>query len=283
MHVLARLCPGSLRWEASGGRWRFEPYRSISFMRARTRLATGDAAPRGGDASSLLELMEQALADPSADLDRLGRVAAIYERALVREAEQAFAAALIQMQRRLPVLDELGEVTDESGAVKSTYATWEDTLEVIRPILFRHGFALSFKPGVSARGEPVVVGVLRHQAGHKEEAELVLPADLSGGKNPVQAVGSSLSYGQRYVTKLLLNLASRRRGEDDDGRSAGESTGERDAIVAINGLETEAAFPAWKRANRLRLGELAPASFQRVIGCYNTRLARIRAQQAAAA
>ncbi len=57
----------------------------------------------------------------------------------------------------------------------------------------------------------MVVGVLRHEAGHKEEAELVLPADLSSGKNPVQAVGSSLSYGQRYVAKLLLNLASRRR------------------------------------------------------------------------
>ena len=121
------------------------------------------------------------------------------------------------------------------------------------------------------------------QAGHKEEAELVLPADVSGGKNPVQAVGSSLSYGQRYVTKLLLNLASRRLDEDDDARSAGQGQAERDAIADINALETEAAFPAWKRANRRRLGELAPASFQRVIGCYNTRLARIRAQGAAAA
>ncbi len=151
------------------------------------------------------------------------------------------------MQRRLPVLDELGEVTDESGAVKSTYASWEDTVETIRPILFRHGFALSFRPGLSARGEPVVVGVLRHEAGHKEEAELVLPADVSGGKNPVQAVGSSLSYGQRYVTKLLLNLASRRVEDDDDGQMAGSVQAERDAIVEINALESEEHFPAWKR------------------------------------
>jgi hypothetical protein len=226
--------------------------------------------------------MERSLADPSADLERLDRVAVIYERALSREAEQAFARALIQMQRRLPVLDELGEVTDESGEVTSTYASWEDTVETIRPILFRHGFALSFKPGVSARGEPVVVGVLRHEAGHKEEAELVLPADQSGGKNPVQAVGSSLSYGQRYVTKLLLNLASRKL-DDDDGQMAESVQAERDAIVEINGLEIEDDFPAWKRANRRRLGDLAPASFQRVIGCYNTRLARVRAQGTAAA
>jgi hypothetical protein len=226
--------------------------------------------------------MERSLADPGADLERLDRVAVIYERALSREAEQAFARALIQMQRRLPVLDELGEVTDESGAVKATYASWEDTVETIRPILFRHGFALSFKPGVSPRGEPVVTGVLRHEAGHKEEAELVLPADVSGGKNPVQAVGSSLSYGQRYVTKLLLNLASRKL-DDDDGQMAGPVQAERDAIVEINGLEIEDDFPVWKRTNRRRLGDLAPASFQRVIGCYNTRLARVRAQGTAAA
>ncbi len=253
-------------------------------MTARTRRAASDAARRGGaGSSSLFELMERTLSDPGADLDRLDRVAVIYERALAREAEQAFARALIRMQRRLPVLDELGEVTDEKGEVKSTYSSWEDTVEIIRPILFRHGFALSFRPGLSARGEPVVVGVLRHEAGHKEEAELVLPADVSGGKNPVQAVGSSLSYGQRYVTKLLLNLASRRVEEDDDGQMAGSVQAERDAIVEINALESEEHFPAWKRTNRRRLGELAPASFQRVIGCYNIRLARIRAQGAAAA
>jgi ERF superfamily len=253
-------------------------------MRPHARRSASDAARRGGPAaSSLLELMERSLADPGADLDRLDRVAVIYERALAREAEQAFARALIQIQRRLPVLDELGEVTDESGAVKSTYASWEDTVETIRPILFRWGFALSFKPGLSPRGEPMVVGVLRHEAGHKEEAELVLPADVSGGKNVVQAVGSSLSYGQRYVTKLLLNLASRKLDEDDDGQMGGSGEAERDAIAEINALEDEDAFPAWKRANRRRLGDLAPAAFQRVIGCYNTRLARIRAQRAPAA
>ncbi|HLK25632.1 MAG TPA: ERF family protein [Caulobacteraceae bacterium] len=212
-------------------------------------------------------------------MDRLDRVAALLERTLARQAEQRFAAALIQMQRRLPVLDELAEVTDATGAVAYTYAAWEDTVETIRPILFRHGFALSFKPEVSARGEPVIVGVLRHEAGHKEEAELVLPADVSGGKNPVQAVGSSLSYGQRYVTKLLLNLASRKL-DDDDGARAGESAAERDAIVEINALRCEAEFAAWKRAKRKALGEMAPAAFRRVIGCYNARLSRIRAEGA---
>ena len=148
MLVLARPCPGSL--SVGGQRWSLavlSPAGASVDASAHEESGERCKAHRSPGASSLLELMERTLADPSADLDRLDRVAVIYERALAREAEQAFARALIQMQRRLPVLDELGEVTDESGAVKSTYASWEDTVETIRPILFRHGFALSFRPG----------------------------------------------------------------------------------------------------------------------------------------
>jgi glutamate synthase domain-containing protein 1 len=46
-----------------------------------------------------------------------------------------------------------------------------------------------------------------------------LPADMSGSKNAVQAVGSSISYGKRYTAQALLNLTS--RGSDDDAKGAG--------------------------------------------------------------
>ena len=62
-------------------------------MRARVRREGGDTRGVAAEASSLLELMERWLADPSADLDRLDRVAGSYERALSREAEQNHLAA----------------------------------------------------------------------------------------------------------------------------------------------------------------------------------------------
>src|SRR5690606_9193784 len=55
--------------------------------------------------------------------------------------------------------------------------------------------------------------------GHSEETTIFLPADTSGSKNSVQAVGSSTSYGKRYTASALLNITT--RGEDDDGRAAG--------------------------------------------------------------
>ena len=125
-----------------------------------------------------------------------------------------------------------------------------------------------------------MTGVLRHAAGHKEAAELELPADSGGDKNSVQAVGSTMSYGQRYVARMLLNLTS--RGEDDDGAAAGQSGVALSAIAEINQIETDGGFPDWKRRNRAKLAALTPAEFQQVIGCYSARLRRVRAKAEAA-
>ena len=156
----------------------------------------------------------------------------------------------------------------------ATYATWEDTVDAIRPILARHGFSLSFKPGRSPKGVPTVTGVLRHEAGHKEEAELELPADTTGDKNAVQAVGSTMSYGQRYVAKMLLNLTS--RGEDDDGPAAGQSAADLERHRRDQRPRRQAGLPRLEaRQPGKLLGELSPPEFQRVIGHYSARLRRI--------
>ena len=244
-----------------------------STTRRRTRASVSISNVVAADASALLRLLERSAADPNIPIERLDRLAALYERMVAREAETRFNAALVRLQPKLPVLEERGQITGPDGAVRATYAAWEDTVEVIRPILARHGFSLSFKPGRSPRGVPTVTGVLRHEAGHNEAAEIELPADTSGDKNPVQAVGSTMSYGQRYVAKMLLNLVS--RGEDDDGIAAGQSAVARDAIAEINALTDKSAFLAWKRAKRKALSELPPPEFNSVIGCYSQRLGRI--------
>ena len=248
---------------------------------ATRRRVSASPAPTGvvaADVSALLRIIERAAADPSTDLERLDRLATLYERMVSREAETKFNGALARLQPKLPMLEERGQIAGPDGSVRATYATWEDTVEVIRPILARHGFSLSFKPGRSPKGVPTVTGVLRHEAGHKEAAEIELPADASGDKNPVQAVGSTMSYGQRYVAKMLLNLVS--RGEDDDGQGAGQSGAEFGAIAELNMLADKPAFLAWKRANRKRLGELSATEFQRVIGHYSARLRRVEVDEA---
>ncbi|WP_371924668.1 ERF family protein [Pseudomonas sp. R5(2019)] len=45
-----------------------------------------------------------------------------------------------------------------------------------------------------------------HRDGHREQTAMLLPVDIGKGRNAVQAVGSSTTYGKRYVMCALLNI-----------------------------------------------------------------------------
>lgn len=177
------------------------------------------------EAVGMLPMIERAARDPNVDVDKMERLMSMMERVESRHAEAAFATDLAEMQDELPSIGERG-----NAAGRYTYALWEDINAAIKPVLKRHGFALSFRTdftdGIS------VTGVLSHKGGHKIDTTIKLPADASGNKNAVQAVASSVSYGKRYTAGALLNLTS--HGEDDDAFTAVQDydiTGWRDAIT----------------------------------------------------
>lgn len=177
--------------------------------------------PSVSDSAAIIQVIERAASNPDVDIEKMERLLDMQERILNRNAKAAYVAALADVQQELPAIKERGEIKNNSGKVQSRYALWEDINEKIKPILHKHGFALSFRTGTQD-GQMVVTGVLAHREGHSEETSIYLPADTSGSKNQVQAVGSSTSYGKRYTAQALLNLTS--TGEDDDGQKAGVGT-----------------------------------------------------------
>ena len=198
-----------------------------------TNLATVDieadrtlpAAPVVSDAASIMAVISRAASDPSTDVDKLERLMAMYERITASRAKTAYDSALSEMQPNLPVVDRRGKITiKEKGGEKviqsTPYALFEDINEAVRPILAEHGFAVSFRTGLATDGKITVTGILSHRDGHREETTMTLPHDSTGSKNSVQAVGSSTSYGKRYVLTALLNITT--RGEDDDGKTGGD-------------------------------------------------------------
>jgi len=173
------------------------------------------AAPVQAD-SSILAVISRAATDPTCDIDKLERLMAMHERMQARDAEAEFNAAMAAMQSDIPSIAERGAIV-VNGQKRSDYATFEDINDVIKPIMQTHGFAITFKVENVPAGLSVT-GILMHRAGHRESTTMLLPLDTSGSKNAVQAVGSSTSYGKRYVMSALLNLTT--RGEDDDGHAA---------------------------------------------------------------
>lgn len=207
------------------------------------------------ETATVLSIIERVAMNPDADIEKMERLLVMHERMQSKQAEAAYNAALSEMQPDLPVIAERGAIKNKSGGIQSTYALWEDINEAIKPILARHGFALSFRTDCSAGVK--VVGVLSHRQGHKETTDILLAPDMSGSKNAVQAVASSISYGKRYTAGALLNLTS--RGEDDDG-NLGEDPAQRQdnrqqaaqRPQAYSEEDFKTNFPAW--AEKLKAG-----------------------------
>jgi hypothetical protein len=70
-------------------------------------------------------------------------------------------------------------------------------------------------------GKTTVTCILEGFGHTKEGSTLSGPADTSGGKNSIQAIGSTSTYLQRYT--LLMTCGIVARGTDDDGKTEGMS------------------------------------------------------------
>ncbi|MFI2818677.1 MULTISPECIES: ERF family protein [Halomonadaceae] len=163
------------------------------------------------DSTAIIQVIERAALNPDVDIDKMERLLQMQERVMDRQAMMAYSAAMAAMQTELPSIEERGQTNN------GCYATLEDIVDTVRPILQKHGFAVSFRIQTQERGIQVT-GVLMHKDGHREETSMLLPADMSGNKNAVQAFGSSTSYGKRYVLCALLNITT--RGQDDNGQAS---------------------------------------------------------------
>ena len=150
-----------------------------------------DSTTAQSSSQSLLPMIDKLLERPEFDVEKLERLLDMQERIITRSAMEAFNTGMAMMQDDMPSIAERGQ------AHNTKYATFEDINDVAKPIMRKHGFAVSFKVN-NIQGGIEVTGVLMHKGGHREETTMTLPLDTSGNKNAVQAAGSSVSYGKRF-------------------------------------------------------------------------------------
>lgn len=168
------------------------------------------------ETSAVLAMVEKLAQSPDVDVAKLEKMLDMQERILNRNAMVSFNSAMAEMQSDIPTIEKSGAIV-VNGQERSRYARFEDIMRVVKPVMQRHGFAVSFRTQ-TGEGFVKITGVLMHKDGHREETDMQLPIDNSGSKNTVQAIGSSTAYGKRYVLCALLNIAT--GDEDDDGVSA---------------------------------------------------------------
>lgn len=156
--------------------------------------------------------------NPECDVDKLEKLMALYERDEARKSQIAFNRDFSAMQSDITTVSKGSKVSypnSKGGKTEYSFATLEDIVDMVRPVLQKHGFAVSFKVNTSS-GVNVQCSLM-HKDGHSIETAMQVQADSSGGKNNVQALGSSISYAKRYTLSSLLNIATR---DDDDAQAA---------------------------------------------------------------
>lgn len=236
--------------------------------------AQPERIPQAAPAENMLALLARA-ADPASgiDIDRMREIRALYQEIKADEARVAFAAAFSAMQGELPLVAQGGYDTHK----QIRYSRLEDVLAAARPAMQRHGFGIDFDIQTGKDGI-TVTGTLTHILGHSKSTTQWYPVDTGPGRSAIQALGSSTTYGRRYVTMSLLNIAS---DKDDDGRGGDDKADEPklsekqvdDIRDLLNSVEkTEAAFLKW--AGFKALAEIPAARFEEMMRAIKPRSAR---------
>ena len=144
-----------------------------------------------------------------------GKVLDNYERFLAIQAKQAFDEAMAALKKNMPAIIK-SKLADMNGKYSYHYAELhKDVCSKLDPVLEAHGFGYRWTTHPNEKG--VTLGcILYHIQGHREETLMPpAPHDNSGGKNSIQAIGSTLSYLQRYSLLMALGIAP--RNVDTDG------------------------------------------------------------------
>lgn len=190
------------------------------------------------EASAFVSMIERAARDPSVDMDKLERLLAMKERQETRAAEQAFAEAMAKAQAEMRAV----AADANNPQTRSRYASYMALDRATRPIYTRHGFALSFNTDVGPTPDILIVGCsVMHAAGYTRHYSVPMPADGKGAKGgdvmtKTHATGAAMTYGQRYLLKMIFNIAV---GDDTDGNEpAGTITDKQ--VAAIQSLIVEA-------------------------------------------
>ena len=181
------------------------------------------------------ELLRLAISS-NADLDKLEKLMALQERWEANEARKAYHVAMAAFKASPPKIGKDKAV--KFGNTAYSHATLSNVTETIGAALSRHGLTASWAT-TQDESKITVTCRITHVLGHSESTALSSSPDSSGSKNQIQAIGSAITYLERYTLLALTGLATHE--QDDDGVGATEFiTAEQAKILTAKIKETGA-------------------------------------------
>src|SRR6516225_7040495 len=169
------------------------------------------ASPPTDSSARVLALIERLAADSRADVAKLDRMMALYERLRAKDAELAYSAAKGRILKKLAGI----KIVKNRG-----------------PLLAEEEMDLSYSDEPLESGGILIRGRLKHlPSSHYEDSFMPAPLDTTGVKSNVQAVGSTNSFLRRYVACNIFNIVV--VGDDDDGNGGTIDEAQTNTIVDL--------------------------------------------------
>ena len=155
--------------------------------------------------------------DGNMDVGKLKELLDLQERWEANEAKKAYVQAMSEFKENPPEILKDKKVSYKD--VKYSHSSLHNVTACINKALSEHGMTASWVTSQD-NGSVKVTCKITHVMGHSEITCLSAPPDTTGSKNAIQAIGSTVTYLQRYTLLALTGLAT--HDQDDDGAGSGE-------------------------------------------------------------
>jgi len=170
-----------------------------------------------GQSAGVMAVIERAVTNPDVDIEKMQQLLDMQERIMAKDAEMTFNQAMVSALAEIPSFEQ------STKGHQFMYASFESINHVVKPILAKHNLFMNFTTSFNGDGGVMVTAVITHKDGHAKQTTGLFPFDTTGSKNDIQAVGSAISYGKRYMQNSLLNITT--HSEDDDGFASQKKIG----------------------------------------------------------
>lgn len=157
------------------------------------------------------------------NIELVERMMALHERQMAHDARAAYVAAMAEFKKDPPRIYKSKAVGFESKdgkhQVDYKHATLGGVVQAAMTGLAKVGISHAWSTKHLEGGRVAVTCTLTHCLGHSESVTLEADKDQSGKKNNIQALGSAITYLQRYTLLAITGLAT--EDQDDDGAASG--------------------------------------------------------------
>ncbi len=215
---------------------------------------SAELTPEQQKVESPLQILSRLIQTPGLGIDVAERMLAMQERMIAAKAKEAFNAAMVECQAEMQsVVRSLKN--QQTGKM---YADLERMDVQIRPIYTRFGLALTFSSPKFEGKDVTVTAKCMHRLGHSEDYALIGALDNLGpqgkpNKTDIQGLGSTISYLQKYLTKMIFNVTF--RDEDKDGEKPQKLSD--DELAKLEAMVQESGITETGLKNMLAVGGVA--------------------------